>query len=252
MTALNDPGLDEPRPNDSGLDDSGLDDGEPKGPRPDGHAFAGIAFDCDGVLADTDEPWADAERAVVERHGGRMTDALRDATHGLGLAATVELLATVMPGPVDHAALREELLREAAARVARAPAALPGAVETVAELARHWPVAVVSNSPAEVLRPLLASIGVLDLVRTTVAADQVAEPKPAPHSYLEVARRVRLPPARMLAVEDSPTGVAAARAAGCPVTGIAAPGRPHLADADRVLPDLPALRRWLLGSPAPR
>ncbi|GLW67198.1 hypothetical protein Arub01_54410 [Actinomadura rubrobrunea] len=210
-----------------------------------GRAIDGIAFDCDGVLADTDRPWADAERAVVERHGGRMTDALRDAAHGLGLAATVDLLAAVLPGSVDRAALREELLSEAAARIARAPLALPGAVETVAELARHWPVAVVSNTPAEVLLPLLDAIGVLDLVRTAVSADQVAEPKPAPDPYLEAARRLGVPPARMLAVEDSPTGVAAARAAGCPVTGIAAPGRPHLADADRVLPDLPALRRWL-------
>jgi HAD superfamily hydrolase (TIGR01509 family) len=205
----------------------------------------GIAFDCDGVLADTDEPWADAERALVERHGGKMTDDLRDATHGLGLAATIQLLATAMPGPVDHASLRRELLAEAATRVARAPRALPGAVETVAEVARQWPVAVVSNTPAEVLGPLLEAIGVRPLIKTAVAADQVAAPKPAPEPYLEAARRLGIKPARMLAVEDSPTGVTSARAAGCPVTGITAPGRPHL-DADPVLPDLPALHRWLL------
>lgn len=205
-----------------------------------------IALDCDGVLADTDEPWAEAERAVVERYGGRMTPALRDATHGLDLAATVAVLETALLTPVDHATLRRDLLAEAARCIARAPVALPGAVAAVTELVGRWPVAVVSNTPAIVLRPLLSAIGILDLVRTVVAADDVAAAKPAPDSYLEAARRLGVAPTRLLVVEDSPAGVAAGRAAGCHVIGVSAPSRPYLDGAVQVLPDLPAVHRWLV------
>ena len=66
-----------------------------------------------------------------------------------------------------------------------------------------------------------------------VTADQVREAKPAPDVYLEACRRLGASPAEAIALEDSPTGVAAARAAGLYVIGV--PSLPGLAlDADVV------------------
>jgi beta-phosphoglucomutase-like phosphatase (HAD superfamily) len=49
----------------------------------------------------------------------------------------------------------------------------------------------------------------------------VAAPKPAPDPYLEACRRLGVEPGpSVVALEDSPTGVAAARAAGLTVIGV--------------------------------
>jgi beta-phosphoglucomutase-like phosphatase (HAD superfamily) len=53
-----------------------------------------------------------------------------------------------------------------------------------------------------------------------VTADQVAEPKPSPDAYLRACELLGAAPSRSIALEDSPTGVAAARAAGMFVIGI--------------------------------
>ncbi|NUO97622.1 MAG: HAD family phosphatase, partial [Nonomuraea sp.] len=57
-----------------------------------------------------------------------------------------------------------------------------------------------------------------------IADGDTARGKPHPDPYLEAARRLRVTPARCVAVEDSPAGVAAATAAGCRVL-VVEPGR---------------------------
>jgi beta-phosphoglucomutase-like phosphatase (HAD superfamily) len=54
----------------------------------------------------------------------------------------------------------------------------------------------------------------------TVAGDEVANPKPAPDGYLAAAAALGADPAACVALEDSPPGVAAAKAAGMTVIGI--------------------------------
>ena len=54
-----------------------------------------------------------------------------------------------------------------------------------------------------------------------LSAHEVAAPKPAPDPYLEACRRLGVEPGPdVIALEDSPTGVAAARAAGLTVIGV--------------------------------
>ncbi|HSD79360.1 MAG TPA: HAD-IA family hydrolase, partial [Solirubrobacteraceae bacterium] len=54
----------------------------------------------------------------------------------------------------------------------------------------------------------------------TVAGDEVANPKPAPDGYLAAAAALGAEPAACVALEDSPPGVAAAKAAGMLVVGV--------------------------------
>ena len=53
-----------------------------------------------------------------------------------------------------------------------------------------------------------------------VTGDQVAEPKPSPDVYLRACELVGASPARSIGLEDSPTGIAAVRAAGMFAIGI--------------------------------
>ncbi len=83
-----------------------------------------------------------------------------------------------------------------------------------------YPVAVASNTPSRLLRGALACAGIASLFEVVVAADDVTEPKPSPDVYLRACELLGAEPSRSIALEDSPTGVAAARAAGMFVLGV--------------------------------
>lgn len=200
--------------------------------------YDAVVFDCDGVLADTDDAWGLAERLLCERHGVPWSTELRHATHGLSNRDSVVLFAELMaaPPPIDR--LEHEFVALATPILSDQARSLPGAVELVHDLSVHVPVAVASNTPRQILDRVLARIGVAEALDAVVSADEVAAPKPAPDIYLEAARRLAADPAAVLVFEDSPAGAAAALAAGCQVLGVAAAGRPRLAGVLSTVPDL--------------
>jgi HAD superfamily hydrolase (TIGR01509 family) len=197
-----------------------------------------VIFDCDGVLADTDEPWGLAERLLCERHDLPWSTELRHQTHGLSIRAAVALFADLMEGspPLDQ--LERELLDLAAPILSAEVRPLPGAVELVHELAEHVPVGVASNTPRDILDTVLSALGVTAPLTAVVSADEVTSPKPAPDIYREAARRLGARPSSALVFEDSPAGATAALRAGCQVLGVAAVGRPALAGVLATVPDL--------------
>lgn len=196
----------------------------------DGHRFAAVVFDFDGVLADTAIGWASAEAALCAHYGIDYTDELAIGTHGVGLDDSVRhLTAGVQPSVPHHeaAALMRAMANE---HVPRHLAPIEGVSTTVKELAKQVPVAIASNTERPLLERLVAGLGLDSVVRDVVAASEVPAPKPAPDIYLEAARRLGTAPGRTLAVEDSLTGGTAAAAAGCVVLALQLPGAPAVPD----------------------
>jgi HAD superfamily hydrolase (TIGR01509 family) len=86
---------------------------------------------------------------------------------------------------------------------------------------RGTPIGLVSNSPLVFVQRSLEIVGFHDRFDVVLSAHEVAAPKPAPDPYLEACRRLEVDPGpSVIALEDSPTGVAAARAAGLTVIGV--------------------------------
>lgn len=91
----------------------------------------------------------------------------------------------------------------------------PGIPELLQELkSRSVPFGIASNSRLEWVHEHLEIIGLRDQFEVIVTRDQVPHPKPAPDSYLEACRRLQIAPRSAIAVEDSPFGAQAAKAAG--------------------------------------
>ena len=83
----------------------------------------------------------------------------------------------------------------------------------------------------------LALLGLADLLDFSLSLDDVAAGKPDPEPYRAAAERLGIPPRRMAAIEDSPSGLASARAAGCFAVGLCGdPGRLAGTGADAVGP----------------
>jgi HAD superfamily hydrolase (TIGR01509 family) len=108
-------------------------------------------------------------------------------------------------------------------RVRRQVEARPGAIELVDRLRAvdGFRLGLASNSPRFLVDDALATAGLADAFDAIVTADDVAHAKPAPDIYRLVCARLGVSPSEALALEDSASGVAAAKAAG--LTCIAVP-----------------------------
>jgi HAD superfamily hydrolase (TIGR01509 family) len=94
-------------------------------------------------------------------------------------------------------------------------APMPEAVETIRILTELGAMQVcVSNSGRRVVDANLQALGVGEHIRFSISLDDVAAGKPNPEPYLSACRKLRLEPAEVVAVEDSPSGARSARAAG--------------------------------------
>jgi mannitol-1-/sugar-/sorbitol-6-phosphatase len=91
------------------------------------------------------------------------------------------------------------------------------AYEGAAELlAGRLPIAVVTSGSTELATARLRGAG-LELPKVLITADKIVRGKPDPEPFLLGARELGVDPERCLALEDAPSGIAAARAAGVEV-----------------------------------
>jgi HAD superfamily hydrolase (TIGR01509 family) len=215
---------------------------------------AAVIFDNDGLTLDTEVTWTRAESALYARYGVEFTlDHKREmlGTSGARSALTMERhLEQEGRGRELHAELRA-LVRAELDGAGVEP--MPGARELIGALRDHGvPVGLATNSGREFATRALRSAGVLDCFDAVVSAEEVDHPKPAPDVYLTAAARLGADPAACVALEDSETGVAAARAAGMTVVGVPSFPGLRLDAADLVAPSLADPRVWeLLELPIP-
>ena len=175
-----------------------------------------MVFDLDGTLVANMELHAQAFAEFMARHGlPPMDDAQRARLDGKrNTDIFPELLGRDLKGEELIALSDEkEALYRALSRGRLVP--LAGLERLLAILAANGiPVAVATSGPAENVRHTLAELGLAGRITGIVRGDQVPRGKPEPDIFLAAAERIGVPPGECLAFEDSPSGVAAARAAG--------------------------------------
>jgi HAD superfamily hydrolase (TIGR01509 family) len=187
---------------------------------------AGVVFDNDGLLLDTEDAWTRAETELFRRRGMDFTFAHKRDLIGSSHSLAAGKIEVMLGRPGEGEALMDELQELVMAEAAKGVEPRPGAVELVdALLAAGMPIAVASNSQRAFLDLVLQGSGMASRFAVTVAGDEVPNPKPAPDIYLEACRRLGADPAASVGLEDSPTGATAAKAAGLTVVGV-----PYLAD----------------------
>ena len=182
-----------------------------------------VLLDLDGTLVDTTAAWHRAYAEVAAAHGRTLASGWWARAAGRSMDASTEVLG-IDPArePERAAALVAELSARGAAALAATPPTWtwrPGAEELVAALGRAGtPHAVVTAVTEDVAVPRLAAMRVRP--DALVTGDAVVRGKPAPDAYLRAAALLGVPPTACLVVEDSPTGVAAAAAAGMAVLAV--------------------------------
>ena len=192
--------------------------------------LAAVMFDMDGLLVDSEPLWFETEAAIMSRMGGSWGPADQKHLIGGSLARSTAYMRGKAAQPVPPEVIARWLTAGMADLVrVRGVQVMPGALELLAEVAEAGlPHALVTSAEPEIMAAALDSIGVRFPV--TVCAADVAHGKPDPEPYLRAAARLGVAPERCVALEDSPTGIRSAYAAGLTVVAVpSVPPPPGLA-----------------------
>jgi beta-phosphoglucomutase family hydrolase len=218
-------------------------------------ASQAVIFDMDGLMVDTEPLARRAWQAVVAEFGHALDQSTLNSVLGLRLMDTSQVMKERfdLPLPVEEIAARraDNFVRLIRGNLKPMPGLyrLLDAVEK-----RGVPHAVATSSPSLYAAAVLREIGVAERFDVLVTGDMVERGKPAPDIYLAAAERLGTPASACLALEDSPNGVQAAKAAG--LCCLAVPNEMtaalDLGGADAVFESLDAvadrLDEWLDGA----
>lgn len=200
-----------------------------------------ILFDLDGTLIDSEPVWLAVEHEIMDWLGGPWDVEHQNAVVGGALWSTVDYMLALAGSPVPREEVAERLLARMAELLPSKLEVRPGAAELLAAAAAEGvPVALVTSTVRSLAEVAIDALGRHHFT-LSVTGDEVSATKPHPEPYLKAARLLGADPARCVAVEDSPTGVRSAEAAGCAVVAVPCVVPIEHAPTRLVLPSLEGL-----------
>jgi beta-phosphoglucomutase family hydrolase len=180
-----------------------------------------LIFDMDGVILDSTPMHRECWVAFNRRYGLETTEEMQQRNYGkhnddivrdfFGEGLSVGEVAA-------RGRAKEQLYREMVS--GRTDEMLIPGLRDFLERHRGLPMAVGSNASPENVAFVLEETGLRPYFRAVVDGDQVPNPKPHPDVYLRAAELLHVEPANCIVFEDSPSGVAAAMAAGTRVVAL--------------------------------
>ena len=186
-----------------------------------------VIFDMDGVLVDTYHAHYRSWLEMAKAEGFHFSEEEFATTFG---RTSREIIAHFWgEGRLDDAQIAElDRRKEAAFRrmIETAFPAMPGIGQLLHSLHDAGiRMAVGSSGPPENVAMVLDRLDARDLFDAVVTGEDVTRGKPDPEVFLIAARHLGVPPARCAVIEDAPSGIAAANAAGMTSVGLVSTGR---------------------------
>jgi HAD superfamily hydrolase (TIGR01509 family) len=200
--------------------------------------FRAVIFDLDGVIWDGEPLYHEAFNVVLAPYEHAVSESDYSQIIGLSVEAAWEWVR-------QHCSLTESpavfyrAYNDAVLQLMKQPRKpLPGVADLLTQLkARGIRVGLASASLRQWVDTTLDGLGLNGAFATTVTASEVEQSKPAPDLYVTAAERLGVPPGECLAFEDTPSGIASAKAAGMFAVQVRASSTalPPLPKADMVI-----------------
>jgi beta-phosphoglucomutase len=180
-----------------------------------------ILLDFDGVIAETENHHVAAWQRTLSALGWQVPDdvAVRSADiDDREFLAQLFAERGIVSEKIEEWVHRKQILTAQLLR--DSPQLYPGSVELIRALHGRAKLAIVSGTWRENIHAVLAPAGLVDCFDTVVGKEDVKEVKPAPEAYELALKKLRITAKSAIAIEDSPSGVASARAAGLRVIAV--------------------------------
>jgi beta-phosphoglucomutase len=212
----------------------------------------GVLWDLDGTIVDSAElhylAWREALRALGHEH------TREEFARGFGKRNDLvvrDLLGDALPADAACLLIEDKETRYRRLVRERGLKPLPGVAEWLERLrGGGFRQALASSAPPANIEVSLEALGLGRYLDAVVSAEEVGHGKPDPAIFLEAARRLGVPPARCVVVEDAPAGLEGARRAGMRSVGLLSDHHSKL-EADLVVPSLQALPPGAIGDLVP-
>lgn len=190
-----------------------------------GAPFEAILSDMDGTMVDTEPLWFHAEVLMMQNYGLSWTEQDQIHCHGVSSDKVAVYMAQRIQESGQQPPTAEELADQFLEIMLEQfgqslPAPQPGILELLTNIKTHdIPRALVTSSPRPLMQEVVQALAG-DMFDATVAAEDVERRKPDPLPYLLAAELLGVDVRECIAIEDSPTGMASAVAAGAFVVGV--------------------------------
>ena len=180
---------------------------------------AGVLFDMDGLLLDSERLARDAFVRACEDHGYEADLLTYHQCIGSTYDKTRELLMAAYGEDFPYQAIDERWSHHYHARLAEGPVPVKdGAMALLTHLAsREVPMALVTSTRRATAQEKLEATGLIRFFESLICGGETERGKPNPDPYLAGAARLELEATCCWALEDSANGVRAAVSAGCTV-----------------------------------
>jgi len=190
--------------------------------------YSAIFFDMDGLLVDSEPLWLISETQMMAEYGYEWLESDQAACLGGPLDRVGNYMSGLIGGKRDGNSLTLEIIERMVDRFKGDLPFMPGAIELIDDLTAHGvPLTLVSASPRSLVDAALSNFEVNPFVRS-ISSNDVKVSKPDPEGYLLAAASGGHEISNSLVLEDSLTGVTAAKASGAWVLAV-----PHLVPIEK-------------------
>jgi len=186
--------------------------------------FSAAFFDMDGLFLDSEPQWHQSQQEICARYSYSWDDDDQRICIGGPLSRVGDYISDICAHDMSGPQVVEELTQMMLVKLSTKAILMPGAFDAVERVSQVMPVALVSASPRILMDAALTTLPE-NFFQFTISADDVNRTKPFPDPYLEAAKRMGVAPSSCVVFEDSLTGIASAKSAGCAVVAV-----PHYVD----------------------
>jgi HAD superfamily hydrolase (TIGR01509 family) len=190
--------------------------------------YSAVFFDMDGLLVDSEPLWLISETQMMAEYGYQWLESDQAACLGGPLDRVGNYMSGLIGGKRDGNSLTFEIIERMVDKFQGDLPFMPGAIALIDDLTAHGvPLTLVSASPRSLVDAALSNFEVNPFVRS-ISSNDVKVSKPDPEGYLLAATSGGHEISNSLVLEDSWTGVTAAKASGAWVLAV-----PHLVPIEK-------------------
>jgi HAD superfamily hydrolase (TIGR01509 family) len=181
--------------------------------------FSAAFFDMDGLFLDSEPQWHLSQQEICARYSYSWDDDDQRICIGGPLSRVGDYISDICAHDMTGPEVVRELTEMMLVKLSTKAILMPGAFDAVERVRKVMPVALVSASPRILMDAALTTLPA-NFFQFSISADDVSRTKPFPDPYIEAAQRLGVTTSSCVVFEDSLTGIASAKSAGCAVVAV--------------------------------
>ena len=174
-----------------------------------------VIFDMDGVLVDTEPLWSRGDKEFFKKRGIKYNDEFKAEIIGKSQERNARFYKKKFNLKEPASEIMEDRLEIIHDLYKRRISAKPGALNLIKQLHKNnYIIALASNSSIRLINTALKRFSLDRYFSVKISGESVKRGKPAPDIYLVAARKIKVKPSECLVIEDTGSGISAAKKAG--------------------------------------